>query len=114
MSEISRRAYADMYGPTTGDRIRLGDTELWIEVEEDKTDLNKCANLTPPKKNKINPNNRSINDVEKSCGKIKNTIMSNGKNKYIKKSLKETNLLLCLMIFLDKNIIVPILAISEG
>ena len=37
MSEISRRAYADMYGPTTGDRIRLGDTELWIEVEEDKT-----------------------------------------------------------------------------
>ncbi len=38
MSEISRRAYADMYGPTTGDRVRLGDTELWIEVEEDKTD----------------------------------------------------------------------------
>ena len=37
MSEISRRAYADMYGPTTGDRVRLGDTELWIEVEEDKT-----------------------------------------------------------------------------
>ena len=25
------------YGPTTGDRVRLGDTELWIEVEEDKT-----------------------------------------------------------------------------
>ena len=37
MSEISRRAYADMYGPTTGDRVRLGDTELWIEVEKDKT-----------------------------------------------------------------------------
>ena len=37
MSEISRRAYADMYGPTTGDRVRLGDTELWIEVEQDKT-----------------------------------------------------------------------------
>ena len=37
MSEISRRAYADMYGPTIGDRVRLGDTELWIEVEEDKT-----------------------------------------------------------------------------
>jgi urease subunit alpha len=37
MSEISRRAYADMYGPTTGDRVRLGDTELWIEVEQDRT-----------------------------------------------------------------------------
>ena len=35
MSRIDRRAYADMYGPTVGDRIRLGDTELWIEVERD-------------------------------------------------------------------------------
>ena len=30
MATISRRAYAEMYGPTTGDRVRLGDTELWI------------------------------------------------------------------------------------
>ncbi|MFQ5717098.1 MAG: urease subunit alpha [Nitrospinales bacterium] len=37
MRKISRQAYADMYGPTVGDRIRLGDTALWIEVEEDKT-----------------------------------------------------------------------------
>ena len=35
MSSIDRRAYAQMYGPTTGDRVRLGDTELWIEVEHD-------------------------------------------------------------------------------
>jgi len=35
MATIDRRAYADMYGPTTGDRVRLGDTELWIEVEKD-------------------------------------------------------------------------------
>jgi urease subunit alpha len=34
---ISRAAYADMYGPTTGDRIRLADTELFIEVERDLT-----------------------------------------------------------------------------
>ncbi len=34
---IDRRAYADMYGPTTGDRIRLGDTDLFIEVEKDYT-----------------------------------------------------------------------------
>ncbi|MEM7000931.1 MAG: urease subunit alpha [Pseudomonadota bacterium] len=37
MSQISRRAYADMFGPTTGDRIRLGDTELILEVESDAT-----------------------------------------------------------------------------
>jgi len=30
-----RRAYAEMFGPTTGDRVRLGDTELWIEIERD-------------------------------------------------------------------------------
>jgi len=37
MTSISRKAYAEMYGPTTGDRLRLGDTELWIQVEEDRT-----------------------------------------------------------------------------
>lgn len=37
MTEISRQAYADMFGPTTGDRVRLADTKLWIEVENDLT-----------------------------------------------------------------------------
>jgi len=37
MRTIDRKAYANMYGPTTGDRVRLGDTELWIEVEDDLT-----------------------------------------------------------------------------
>ena len=36
-SRISRAAYADMYGPTTGDRLRLADTDLVIEVERDLT-----------------------------------------------------------------------------
>ncbi len=36
-TKISRQAYAEMYGPTVGDRVRLGDTELWIEVERDCT-----------------------------------------------------------------------------
>ncbi len=36
-AKISRAAYADMYGPTTGDKVRLADTELFIEVEEDRT-----------------------------------------------------------------------------
>src|SRR4030095_383048 len=37
MKTISRRAYAEMYGPTTGDRVRLGDTDLVIEIERDHT-----------------------------------------------------------------------------
>ena len=37
MTTLSRRAYSEMYGPTTGDRVRLADTELLIEVERDLT-----------------------------------------------------------------------------
>ncbi|MEO5663718.1 MAG: urease subunit alpha [Nocardioides sp.] len=37
MVEISREAYAAIYGPTKGDQVRLGDTDLWIEIEEDLT-----------------------------------------------------------------------------
>ncbi len=36
-ARIGRAAYADMYGPTAGDRVRLADTELLIEVEKDLT-----------------------------------------------------------------------------
>ncbi|MCB1512331.1 MAG: hypothetical protein KDJ36_15630, partial [Hyphomicrobiaceae bacterium] len=35
--KISRSAYADMFGPTVGDKVRLADTELFIEVERDFT-----------------------------------------------------------------------------
>src|SRR5439155_24140888 len=35
--EITRKQYAALYGPTTGDRIRLADTELLIEIERDRT-----------------------------------------------------------------------------
>src|SRR5512141_914449 len=37
MSRIGRAAYADMFGPTTGDRVRLADTSLLVEVESDFT-----------------------------------------------------------------------------
>ena len=37
MARIDRHAYAHMFGPTTGDRVRLADTELFIEVEKDYT-----------------------------------------------------------------------------
>ena len=36
-ARITRQAYAEMFGPTVGDRVRLADTELWIEVEKDYT-----------------------------------------------------------------------------
>ena len=37
MARITRRAYADMFGPTTGDRMRLADTDLWVSIEKDFT-----------------------------------------------------------------------------
>jgi urease subunit alpha len=36
MAELSRARYADLFGPTTGDRIRLADTDLLVEIEEDR------------------------------------------------------------------------------
>src|ERR1700689_2783155 len=37
VTRLSRPLYADMFGPTTGDRVRLADTDLLIEVERDLT-----------------------------------------------------------------------------
>ncbi|MGV2979156.1 urease subunit alpha [Camelimonas sp. ID_303_24] len=37
MTRITRETYASLYGPTKGDRVRLADTELLIEIEEDRT-----------------------------------------------------------------------------
>jgi len=37
MATIGKRAYAEMFGPTVGDRVRLADTDLVIEVEQDFT-----------------------------------------------------------------------------
>ncbi len=36
-TRISRAAYAEMFGPTTGDRMRLADTDLWVRIERDYT-----------------------------------------------------------------------------
>lgn len=37
MAELTRDRYAALYGPTAGDQVRLGDTDLWIEIEDDLT-----------------------------------------------------------------------------
>ena len=41
--EVGREAYVAMFGPTTGDRVRLGDTSLWVEVEHDEVGV--CAHF---------------------------------------------------------------------
>lgn len=38
MAKIDKHSYAHMFGPTVGDRVRLGDTDLWLEVEKDFTE----------------------------------------------------------------------------
>src|SRR5215470_12980655 len=35
MSKMTRKQYADLFGPTIGDKIRLGDTDLYLEIEKD-------------------------------------------------------------------------------
>ena len=47
MSTLARKTYADMYGPTTGDKVRLADTELFVEVEYDPVSY---THLTLPTK----------------------------------------------------------------
>ena len=47
--KISRQAYAEMFGPTTGDRVRLADTELWVEVEKDFTTYGEEVNSAAAK-----------------------------------------------------------------
>ncbi|WP_278264424.1 urease subunit alpha [Nocardia sp. AG03] len=37
MSELSRARYAELFGPTTGDRVRLADTDLFVEITEDRS-----------------------------------------------------------------------------
>ena len=37
MASLPRQAYAEMFGPTVGDKLRLADTELWLSVEKDYT-----------------------------------------------------------------------------
>ncbi len=49
MKTISRQAYADMFGPTTGDRLRLADTELFLEIEKISPRMVKRSNLVAVK-----------------------------------------------------------------
>ena len=49
-TRISRPDYAAMYGPTPGDRVRLGDTDLIIEVERDFTKFGTISNCGASRK----------------------------------------------------------------
>ena len=48
MVSIDRKTYTDMFGPTTGDKVRLGDTELWIQVEATFPDGTKLVTVHEP------------------------------------------------------------------
>jgi urease len=43
--DIGRESYISMFGPTTGDRVRLGDTSLWIEIEHDAVCIERCPSI---------------------------------------------------------------------
>ena len=47
--KIGRRAYAEHYGPTTGDRVRLADTALWVQVRKTSRIMAKKSNLAAAK-----------------------------------------------------------------
>ena len=49
MATIGRRAYAEIFGPTVGDRVRLADTDLIVEVEADSP----CAQAATVKKSNL-------------------------------------------------------------
>ena len=49
MKKIPRQAYAAMYGPTTGDKVRLADTELFIEVEKTSQSMVRKSSLVVAK-----------------------------------------------------------------
>ena len=48
MKRMSREQYASMFGPTTGDAVRLADTELWAEIEHDYAVYGDCLLYTSP------------------------------------------------------------------
>ena len=45
--QIPRKTYLDLYGPTVGDRVRLADTDLIIEIEKDLISINEILELIP-------------------------------------------------------------------
>ena len=64
--KITRQAYADMYGPTVGDRVRLGDTELWIQVEKDATHYGEEV--------KFGGDRPAADDAEREVGEVRSWI----------------------------------------
>jgi hypothetical protein len=49
MTALGRAEYAARYGPTVGDRVRLADTDLWVEVEaENRRPRATCRHCSPP------------------------------------------------------------------
>jgi hypothetical protein len=65
--KINRIKYANMYGPTTGDKVRLGDTGLFIEIEKDFTVMVMKQNLVVAKLSGMAWRNQQPPPVMKAC-----------------------------------------------
>lgn len=72
MRTIDRRAYADMFGPTTGDRIRLADTALIIEVEKDHTTYGEEVKFGGGKVIRD-----GMGQSQRSCADVADTVITN-------------------------------------
>ena len=72
MTAIDRRSYAAMFGPTVGDRMRLGDTELIIEVERDFTSYGEEVKFGGGKVIRD-----GMGQSQKSCKECADTVITN-------------------------------------
>ena len=48
MATISRQEYNNLFGPTVGDKIRLGDTDLYVEIEKDLREYLSLIHISEP------------------------------------------------------------------
>ena len=70
MASITRENYASLYGPTKGDRVRLADTDLIIEIEEDRTVYGDEVELSGSIEGKIEAKKVVLNGTARMTGDI--------------------------------------------
>ncbi|MDQ0925253.1 urease subunit alpha [Pseudarthrobacter sp. W1I19] len=77
--EIPRRQYADLYGPTTGDAIRLADTDLFLEIEKDLTVYGEEVVFGGGKviRDGMGQNGQAVRDDDGQGGAIPDTVITN-------------------------------------
>lgn len=76
---IPRRQYADLYGPTAGDKIRLADTDLFLEIEQDLTVYGEEVVFGGGKviRDGMGQNGQAVRDDDGQGGAIPDTVITN-------------------------------------